>query len=67
MNTDDEDFAKRLCGASDESTVNHESGTVSLRIGNYKLLQRIGEGGMGAVWMAEPIKLQYSRPYSICE
>jgi len=43
MNTDDDDFAKRLRGASDESTVHHESGTASQRIGNYKLLQRIGE------------------------
>ncbi len=26
------------------------------RIGHYKLLQRIGEGGFGAVWMAEQVE-----------
>ena len=30
--------------------------TVSKRIGNYKLLQSIGSGGMGEVWMAEQVK-----------
>jgi len=30
--------------------------TVSRTIGSYKLLERIGEGGMGEVWMAEQSK-----------
>src|SRR5262249_61447594 len=35
-----------------------------LRIGPYKLLQRLGVGGMGAVWMgeqAEPVKRRAAR------
>jgi WD40 repeat protein/serine/threonine protein kinase len=36
-------------GASD-----HEASGV--RIGHYKLLQKIGEGGFGAVWMAEQLE-----------
>jgi serine/threonine protein kinase len=42
--------APRLAATVDEPAVSESLGTV---IGPYKLLQQIGEGGMGAVFMAE--------------
>ena len=39
-----------------ESSADVESNPVSRIIGPYKLLQRIGSGGMGEVWMAEQEK-----------
>src|SRR5262245_32126719 len=48
--------APALIGTVEESPVPERPGTL---VGPYKLLEPIGEGGMGAVWMAqqqEPVK-----------
>jgi len=39
-----------------DSTLDHVPGTALDRVGNYRLLQQIGEGGFGIVYMAGQTK-----------
>ena len=50
---DAEDFLEEGVRAPDEAAISEGPGS---HIGNFKLLQKIGEGGMGAVYMAEQQK-----------
>ena len=51
---DDDSFQSGDSSKSlDHTTALNKAEASSVRIGRYKLLQQIGEGGMGSVWMAQ--------------
>ena len=51
---DDDSFQSGDSSKSlDHTTASDKAAAPSVRVGQYKLLQQIGEGGMGSVWMAQ--------------
>ena len=51
---DDDSFQSGDSSKSlDHTMASDKAAAPSVRVGQYKLLQQIGEGGMGSVWMAQ--------------
>ena len=62
---EDKELSTRILSTEPASTAGVEAQDANLRFGAYRLVRRLGQGGMGEVWLAERADAAYTKQVAI--